>query len=118
MVEYSKVNVKSSGMQLKNRKAAVKNNAATTLRMSSKMFDGNHLPHELLLTTKQRTKLRNAFDNNMSTDMKLSEVQISKIIQRERFLGSLLSSSISENSSSLGKKYLSFIRNSSCCFNI
>ena len=117
MVEYSKVNVKSSGMQLKNRKAAVKNNAATTLRMSSKMFDGNHLPHELLLTTK-RTKLRNAFDNNMSTEMKLSEVQISKIIQRGRFLGSLLSSSISENSSSLGKKYLSFIRNSSCCFNI
>ena len=52
MVEYSKVNVKSSGMELKNLKAAVKNNAATTLRMSFKRFDGNNLPHELLLTTR------------------------------------------------------------------
>ena len=52
-------------------KTAVKNNAVTTLRMSLKMFDGNDLLHELLLTTKQRTKLRNAFNNNMSTDIKL-----------------------------------------------
>ena len=55
------------------------------------MFDGNDLPHELLLTTRQRTKLRNAFNNNMSTDIKLSKVQISKIIQSGGFLGSLLS---------------------------
>ena len=33
------------------------------------MFDGNDLPHELLLTTRQKTKLRNAFNNNMSTDL-------------------------------------------------
>ena len=49
------------------------------------------MPHELLLTTRQKTKLRNAFDNNMSTDLKLSKAQISKIIQSGRFLGSLLS---------------------------
>ena len=59
--------------------------------MSLKMFDGNDLPHELLLTTRQRTKLRNAFNNNMSTDLKLSRAQISKIIQSGGFLGSLLS---------------------------
>ena len=29
------------------------------------MFDGNDLPHELLLTTRQKTKLRNAFNNRM-----------------------------------------------------
>ena len=52
-------------------KTAVKNNAVTTLRMSLKMFDGNDLLHELLLTTKQRTKLRNAFNSTMSTDIKL-----------------------------------------------
>ena len=45
------------------------------------MFDGNDLPHEFLLTTRQRTKLKNAFNNNMSTDIKLSKAQISKIIQ-------------------------------------
>ena len=55
------------------------------------MFDGNDLPHELLLTTRQKTKLRNAFNNNMSTDLKLSKAQISKIIQSGEFLGFLLS---------------------------
>ena len=55
------------------------------------MLDGNDLPHELLLTTRQKTKLRNALNNNMSTDIKLSKAQISKIIQSGGFLGSLLS---------------------------
>ena len=44
------------------------------------MFNGNNLPHELLLTTRQKAKVRNAF-NNTSTDLKLSKVQISKITQ-------------------------------------
>ena len=51
----------------------------------------HNLPHELLLTTRQTTKLRNAIENNMPTDTKLSKVQISKIIQSGGFLGSLLS---------------------------
>ena len=55
------------------------------------MLNGNYVPHELLLTTRQKTKLRNAFNNNMSTDLKLSKAQISKIIQSGGFLGSLLS---------------------------
>ena len=41
--------------------------------MRSKMFDGNDLTHELLLTARQKTKLRNTFENNMSTDIKLSK---------------------------------------------
>ena len=44
------------------------------------MFDGNNLPHELLLTRRQKAKLRNAFNNNMSTDIKLSKAQNTKII--------------------------------------
>ena len=44
------------------------------------MLNGNNLPHELLLTTRQKTKVRNAFNNNMSADLKLSKVQINKII--------------------------------------
>ena len=55
------------------------------------MLNGNDLPHELLLKTRQKTKLRNAFNNNMSTDLKLSKAQISEIIQSGGFLGSLLS---------------------------
>ena len=59
--------------------------------MNIKIFNANTLPQELLLTTRQTTKLRNAFENNMSTDIRLSKSQISKIIQSGRFLGSLLS---------------------------
>ena len=91
MIEYSKVNVKLSDTQLKKLKTAVKNKTGTTLRMSLKMLNGNDVPHKLLLTTRQKTKLRNAFNNNMSTDLKLSKAQISKIIQSGGFLGSLLS---------------------------
>ena len=61
------------------------------MRINLKIFNGNNLPHELLLTTRQKTKVRNAFNNNMSTDLKLSKAQISKIIQSGGFLGSLLS---------------------------
>ena len=73
-------------MQLKKLKSAVKNKTGTTLRMSLKILDGNDLPHELLLTTRQKTKLRNAFNNSMSTDLRPSKAQISKIIQSGEFL--------------------------------
>ena len=91
MVEYNKINVKLSDTQLKKLKTAFKNKTGTTLRIRLKMFNGNNLPHELLLTTRQKTKVRNAFNNNMSTDLKLSKAQIFKIIQSGGFLGSLLS---------------------------
>ena len=87
MVQYNKVNVKLSDTQIKK----IKNKTGTTLRINLKMLNENNLPHELLLTTRQKTKLRNAFNNNMSTDLKLSKAQVSKIIQSGGFLGSLLS---------------------------
>ena len=68
----------------------VKDKTGATLRMSLKMFAEDELLHELLLTTRQKTKLRNAFNNNMSTDLKLFRAQISKIIQSGGFLGWLL----------------------------
>ena len=55
------------------------------------MFDKNDLPYELLLTKRRKTKLRNAFNNNMSTGIKFSKAQISKLIQSGGFLGSLSS---------------------------
>ena len=55
MVEYNKVNVKLSDSQLNKLKTAVvKNQTGATLRMNIKMFNGNNLPHELLLTTRQK----------------------------------------------------------------
>ena len=85
MVKYSKVNVNLSNEQLKNLKTAAKYKIGTTLRISLKILDGNDLPHELLLTTRQKTKLRNAFNNNMSTDLTLSKAQISKKFNLEGF---------------------------------
>ena len=61
-----------------------------TLRISAKNFNKEDLPHELLLTIRQTTKLRNAIENNMSTDVRLSKAQIKKIIQSGGFLVSLL----------------------------
>ena len=90
MVEYNTGTVKLSDSQLNKLKTAVKNNQGTTLRMNARIFSANNLPHELLLTTRQTTKLRNITENNMPTDIKLSQTQISKIIQSGGFLGKLL----------------------------
>ena len=91
MVRYNKVNVKLSDSQLNKLKTPVKDQTGTILRMKIKMFNENNLPHELLLTTIQTTKLTNAIENNISADIKLSKAQISRIIQSGGFLGSLLS---------------------------
>ena len=91
MVEYNKIPVKRSHSQLNKLKTAANNKTGATLRMNVKMFNGNNLPHELLLATRQKTKLINVFENNIPTDIKLSKPQIFKIIQSAGFLGSLLS---------------------------
>ena len=91
MVECNKLNVKLSDTELKKLKTAIKNETETTLRISLKMFNGNNLSLELLLTTREKTKLRNTFNNNVSTDLKFSKAQFSKIIQSRGFLGSLSS---------------------------
>ena len=103
MVEYSKVNVKLSDSQLTKLKTAVKNKARTTQRMSLKIFNWNDIPHEFLLTTRQKSKLKNAFNNNMSTDLKLSETQISKISQSGEFFKKIIWSVI-KNRITINKK--------------
>ena len=80
MVEYDTINAKLSDSQLNKQKSTVKNNQRTALIVNVKMLRANNLAHELLLTTRQKTKLRNAIENNMSTCIKLSKAQISKII--------------------------------------
>ena len=76
MVEYTKVNVKLTNIQLSKLKKAVKNNDGATLQISIKDFDKDELPHELLLTRRQSTKVRNAINKSMATDIKLSKAQI------------------------------------------
>ena len=58
--------------------------------MNINMFNNDNTPHELFLTLRQETKLRNPFDNNISTDIKLPKAQINKILKSGGFLGNLL----------------------------
>ena len=91
MVEYTKINCELTNVQLNKLKKSVKSNEGATLRLGIKNLNKNEVPHELLLTTRKNTKLRNAINNNLTTDIKLSKAQIKKIIQSVGFLGKLLS---------------------------
>ena len=57
MAEYNKTNVKLSDAQLNKLLSSVENETGSTLKMDVKMFNGNSLLHELLLTTRETTKL-------------------------------------------------------------
>ena len=78
-----------NNVQLNKFKKTIKSNEGATLRLGIRNFNKDERPHELLLTTRQNTKLRNALNNNSATDIKLSEAQIKKI-QSGGFLGKLL----------------------------
>ena len=101
MANYQESRVKLTNTQLNKLKSAAKYKAGTILRLNKKNFKDEELLHELFVTTRQTTKTRNAFANNMSTDIKLSKAQISKTIQLGGSFGSWLGN--------LGKKALTNI---------
>ena len=94
MTQYNSLNVKPSNSQLNKLKSAIKNETDVVLRLSSNMVgnsgDNTNFPHELLLTNRQVANIRKAFANNLSTDIKFSKAQLSKIIQSGGFLDKLL----------------------------
>ena len=88
MTNYQEAKVKLTNTQLNKLKSTAKNKSRTIIRSNKKNFEDEEFPHELFPTTKKTNKIRNDFANNMSTDIKLSKVQISKIIQSVGSLGS------------------------------
>ena len=70
MIEYNKINVKLSDLRLSKLRPVAKNQTGVTLGMNIKMINEKQLTHELLLTTRQKAKLRNAFEINVSTNIK------------------------------------------------
>ena len=94
MIQYNSLNVKLSNSQLSKLKPPIKNENDAVLRISSNMVgnsnDNTNFPHELLLTNRQVENIRKAFSNHLSTDIKLSKTQLSKMIQSGGFLGRLL----------------------------
>ena len=62
------------------------------MRLSSNMVDDDEInfPNKLLLTNRQVETLCKAFANKSLNEIKLSKIQLSKMIQLEGFLGRLL----------------------------
>ena len=83
MTQYNPLNVKLSDLQLNKLKSAMKAGTATTLNLSSNIMDDsndeNNFPHMLLSTNAQVSKLRKAFGNNSSANIKLSKTQLHNI---------------------------------------
>ena len=98
MTQYNSFNVKLSNSQLEKLKSAIKNVTDVTLKLSSNMIgnpdDEANIPHKLLLTNIQVANIRKAFGNYLSTDIKWSKTQLSKMIQLGGFLDRLLGPSL------------------------
>ena len=72
MANYKEARVKLTNTQLNKLESAAKNKTGTTSRITKKNFQDEELPYELFLTTRQKTKSRNAFTDHMSTDITFS----------------------------------------------
>ena len=92
MTQDNSLNVKLSDSQLNELKLAIKNETDVVLRLSSNVIGDNesNFRDKLLLTNRQVASLRKAFANYLSTDIKLSKTQLSKMMQSGGFLGRLL----------------------------
>ena len=73
MIEYNHLNTKLSNSQLNKLKSAIKNENDVVTRLSPNMIgdfnDKGNFQHELLLTGRQVSSIRKAFDNNSSVDI-------------------------------------------------
>ena len=87
MASYQEAKSKLTNIQLSKFKSAAKNKTGKIWRLNQKKFEDEEFPHKLFLAKRKTTKIRNALANNMSTDIKLSQDQISKIIQSGRYFG-------------------------------
>ena len=56
MANYEEIRVKLTNTQLKKLRFAVKNKTEIILRITKKKFQDEELPHELFLTTREKTK--------------------------------------------------------------
>ena len=87
------LNVNLPNSQPTKLKSGMKNGTEVTLKISSNVVgdsnDENDFPHKLLITKTQVSKLRKAFANGSSANIKLSKTQLHKIVQSGGFLGRL-----------------------------
>ena len=73
MANYQEERVKLTKYEVKQIKISSKKGI---LRLNKKNFEDEEFPHELFLKTRQTVKVRNAFANNMSTDINLVKFKL------------------------------------------
>ena len=91
MTQYNTLNIKLSNLLLNELKSGIKNNTEVTLKIFSNIVDdsNNNIPDKLLLTNTQVSKLRKAFTNGSSANIKLSKTQLHRIEKLGGFLSRL-----------------------------
>ena len=77
MANFKEVRVKLTNKEL--NKLNLQHKIRRNIKKLNKKNIEEELPHELFLTTRQTTKIRNGFANNIA-DIKLSKAHISKVI--------------------------------------
>ena len=91
MTQYNTLNAKLSNSQLNKLKSGIKNDAELTLKIYPNVVgdsnDENNFPHKLLLPNTQVSKLRKAFENGPSANIKLPKTQLHKIGKAGGLLG-------------------------------
>ena len=65
MANYQEARVNLTNTQLNKLKSAAKTKTGTIIRLNKKYFENQELLHELFLRTRQTSKTRNAFGNNI-----------------------------------------------------
>ena len=61
MTNYQEARIRLTNARSNKLKSAAKNKKGTILRLNKKHFEEDELSHELFLTTRQITKIRNAY---------------------------------------------------------
>ena len=94
MTQFNNVNVKLSIFRLNKLKSALRNATEVALKLSLNMIgdsnDETNFSQKLILTDRQVSKLRKKFANDLLAYIKLSNTELSKIVQLGRFIGRLL----------------------------
>ena len=85
MTQCNTLDVKLSKSQLNSLKSGIKNGAVVNLKFLSNVLsdsnDANSLPLKFLLTNTQLSRIRKAFANGSSANIKLSKTQLHKVGQ-------------------------------------
>ena len=84
MTQYNTLNVKFSNSQFNKLTSGIKNGTEVTLTLSWNLIEHSNnetnFPHKIFLTDTQVLKIRKAFANGSTANIKFSKTKLSKMI--------------------------------------